>query len=217
MPVSPNFERSGGLFTNQTGNIEQRNSQSHLFRPSSATMLRPSTAASFQYPPQLQSGALDRPSTAGASMSRSASAPIGVKLPRYVETDKQVARFFGHFFQERPFEKFGPLGDRVVERYMSRFMTIHVYIYDGTVEINEPKETNSGMSQGTFYRRGVLYKADGDRVTLQDLVPGNVVSMLGREFHITDADAFTRDYFKYVFHVSLLQSLKTVPFPIGAS
>jgi len=126
-----------------------------------------------------------------------------VKLPRYVETDKQVARFYGHFFQERPFDKYGPLGDRVVERYMARFMTIHVYVYDGTVEINEPKETNSGMSQGTFYRRGVLYKSDGERVTLQDLVPGNVVSMLGRDFHITDADAFTRDYFKRELNIIL--------------
>lgn len=198
--ISPNFDRSaGGLFSNQTGTIEQRNSDSQqLFRPVSATTLRPTTSASIGYLQQPQSGFLNRPSTAGASLSRSASAPLGVKLPRYVETDKQVARFYGHFFQERPFDKYGPLGDRVVERYMARFMTIHVYVYDGTVEINEPKETNSGMSQGTFYRRGVLYKSDGERVTLQDLVPGNVVSMLGRDFHITDADAFTRDYFKYV-------------------
>jgi hypothetical protein len=137
-----------------------------------------------------------RPSTAGAMPSRPSSA--AVKLPRYVETDRQIARFYAHFHQERPFEKYGPLGSNVVERMMPRFMAILVYIFDGTVEINEPKDINSGMSQGTFYRRGVLYKDNGERLNLQDLIPGNVVSMLGREFHITDADQFTRDYFKYV-------------------
>jgi hypothetical protein len=80
-------------------------------------------------------------------------------------------------------------------------MTFHVYIYDGTVEINEPKDFNSGMSQGTFFRRGILYKDSGndsgEKLVLQDFIPGNVIHALGRRFHITDADAYTRDYFKY--------------------
>jgi hypothetical protein len=157
-----------------------------------------------------------RPSTAGPTLSKNNSAVnSAVKLPRYVETDKQIARFFGHFFQDRPFERYGPLGGNVVERKMCRYMTIMVYIYDGkcnniqtgisisllsimigTVEITEPRDVNSGMSQGTFFRRGELYKTNGEKVELTDLLPGHVVHMLGQEFYITDADAFTRDYFK---------------------
>jgi hypothetical protein len=130
-----------------------------------------------------------------------------VKLPRYVETDRQIARFYGYFKQERPFELYGPLGGKVVEKTMIRFMCILVYIYDGTVEINEPKDINSGMSQGTFFRRGVLYKENGERVVLQDLIPGNSVRMLGREFHITDADLFTREYFKRELNLILPPAL----------
>ena len=53
-----------------------------------------------------------------------------------------------------------------------------------------------GMPAGTFYQRGPLSRSDGEPLALVDLLPGNIVQMLGQEFHIIDADAFTRDYFR---------------------
>jgi hypothetical protein len=191
-------------------------------RPNSAANIRTTVSANFDttdhvfghYKEQelLMSGrnqqqastkSLVRPSTAGPALGRSASASsflsnnakdMPVKLPRYVVTDRQVARFYSYFLQERPWEKNGPLGNPVFERDMVRNMVIMVYICDGTIQINEAKDINSGMSQGTFYRRGMLQKSDNQLLQLTDLIPGESIQMLGREFHITDADAFTRDF-----------------------
>jgi hypothetical protein len=54
------------------------------------------------------------------------------------------------------------------------------------------------MSGGTFLKRNSVQKADGEPLQLRDLAVGNVVSIYGQEFHITDADQSTRDYFRYV-------------------
>ncbi len=152
----------------------------------------------YQLPP--------RPSTANPSLGRGPSSALlygkskvelPVKLPRYVETDKQVARFWGHFYQLRPWERSGPLGDSRIEEEVGRKFVFYYYIYDNTIEIFEPRNINSGMPQGVFFRRGKLTndetKAD---VELSDLAPGNLLKVLGREFTMTDADAFTRDYFQ---------------------
>lgn len=152
---------------------------------------------------QASTKSLVRPSTAGPSLGRSASATsflsntakdMPVKLPRYVTTDRQVARFYGYFLQERPWERNGPLGNPAFERDMMRNMVIMMYICDGTIQINEVKDINSGIPQGTFFRRGVIMKSDNQPVQLIDLIPGQSIQMIGREFHITDTDAFTRDF-----------------------
>jgi EF-hand domain-containing protein 1 len=39
-------------------------------------------------------------------------------------------------------------------------------------------------------------KADGSRLILTDLAPGNSIHVLGREIFINDCDNFTRDYFR---------------------
>jgi hypothetical protein len=64
--------------------------------------------------------------------------------PLFVEKDKQVARFYGHFFQARTWEKDGPLGDPVIETNQCRRVTIFYYLIDNTIEISEPKTANSG-------------------------------------------------------------------------
>ncbi len=54
-----------------------------------------------------------------------------------------------------------------------------------------------GMAEGTFFRRGLVNNSMTNRpVSLGDLAPGNTVFILGQEMFITDADAFTRDYFR---------------------
>eukprot|EP01034_Spumella_vulgaris_P039141 gene39141-48342_t len=128
--------------------------------------------------------------------------------PMFVEKDKQVARFYGHFFQARTWEKDGPLGDPVIETNQCRRITVYYYLIDNTIEISEPKTANSGMAEGTFFRRGLVNNSMTNRpVSLSDLAPGNSVFILGQEMFITDADAFTRDYFRRTLNMILPPSL----------
>lgn len=199
--MSANFDTTDHVFTTRDKN------QTNEF-PQSSPDLSPTFSK-----PYFDSKPLARPQTAGASLNRTTSAPqfntrntassAEVKLPRYVTTDKQVARFYGYFLQERPWERSGPLGNPAFERSIVRHMIILMHIFDGTVQINENKEVNSGLNQGTFYRRAKLMKVDNQPVTLEDLYPGATLDMLGRTFHITDADAFTRNYFLQEYGVEL--------------
>lgn len=43
-----------------------------------------------------------------------------------------------------------------------------------------------------------MIKDDGTPLRLEELVVGGDIRMLGQEFFITDADEFTRQYFRYV-------------------
>lgn len=192
--ISPMYARSDVFNGNQTGEIDFRASNN---RPSSANLLATSMSnAQLMTRPSTAGPAFGRAST-GSLLQSASSANLPVKLPRYVETDKQVCRFFGHFYQQRPWESNGPLGNPILEQKMVRKMTFYYYIYDDTVEISEPRTMNSGLPQGVFFRRGQLTKDDeGTRVALIDFAPGNSIRVLGREFHLTDADSFTRDYFK---------------------
>lgn len=62
---------------------------------------------------------------------------------------------------------------------------------------NSPMPHHSaGMTTGKFYNRGVLMKDNKKPLLLKDLVPGAKFSALGQTFYITDADEFTRKYFK---------------------
>lgn len=67
---------------------------------------------------------------------------------------------------------------------------LRIVAYTGTVV--------SGMPHGTFFRKGVITLENGKRLELTDLVVGGDIKMLGQEFFITDADEFTRKYFRCV-------------------
>lgn len=117
--------------------------------------------------------------------------------PRNSEKEILVGRYYGYFYQKRPWEEGTPLGEPVIEKKIARRVTIHYYIKDDTIEINEPKQINSGMPSGRFYRRNKLYKENSDEfITMADLVPGKSFRALGQEIFVADADAFTRDYAK---------------------
>ena len=53
------------------------------------------------------------------------------------------------------------------------------------------------MSGGTFFRRNPIKKSDGELLMPLDLEVGKSFTTLGREIHVTDADQYTRDYFRY--------------------
>jgi len=121
--------------------------------------------------------------------------------------DKLVARFYAHFFEERNWDRYGPLGDPQMEKEICRLVTIQYYLYDNEVQILEPKVTNAGMPSGTFFRKNVMIKDDGTPLRLEELVVGGDIRMLGQEFFITDADEFTRQYFRDNLNTELLHPL----------
>mmetsp|Transcript_10981 Transcript_10981/g.17895 ORF Transcript_10981/g.17895 Transcript_10981/m.17895 type:complete len:906 (+) Transcript_10981:76-2793(+) len=147
------------------------------------------------------------------------SRPATGKMPTFVEMDKQVCRFFAHFFQDRNWDKQAPLGDPNIENQICRAVTIQYYLSDNEVQILEPKVTNAGMPSGTFFRKGPLTKDDGSRLELQELTVGGEIAMLGQTFFITDADKFTRNHFEQNFGIELMHSLphpKTIRKEMGA-
>lgn len=52
------------------------------------------------------------------------------------------------------------------------------------------------MPSGTFFKKSAMIKDDGTPLRLEELVVGGDIRMLGQEFFITDADEFTRQYFR---------------------
>jgi hypothetical protein len=72
------------------------------------------------------------------------SRPATGLVPTYVTMDKQVARFYAHFFEDRNWDREGPLGDITMEKEICRLVTIQYYLYDNEVQILEPRVSNTG-------------------------------------------------------------------------
>jgi hypothetical protein len=135
------------------------------------------------------------PSNATLNPSSSTKTPLS-KVPRVVETDKQVLRFFCHFFDTETQVTHRPDLLKVKHPSTARLFSLLVYLNDFTVEIAEEKQANSGLRGGQFYKRNYLQKDDKSDISVSDLMIGGVVSLLGHDFFITDCDAFTRGYFR---------------------
>lgn len=120
-------------------------------------------------------------------------------LPKYVENDKVVLRFHGHIFQSRNWDPDSPIGNPTIEEEITRRLTIYYYIIDDTISIIEEKTQNTGIVGGEFYKRGPLLYPNGEPVAIRDLTPGKSLQVLGIEIFITDADTFTREYFRREF------------------
>lgn len=70
--------------------------------------------------------------------------------------------------------------------------------------ITEPKEMNSGTPQGVFLKRQAVMKAGTQDILIPaDFAVGETVEIYGRMFKITDADPYTRDFFKTSMKVDL--------------
>jgi len=124
-------------------------------------------------------------------------------LPKFVQTDKVVLRFYGYFSEDRVWDGYSPLGNATVEKSLCRLLTIYFYMVDDTVEMIETKQPNSGLKGGCFFRRDALLKDDGSRLEPIDLLVGSTVRVLSRKINITDADVFTREYFSREYDITL--------------
>ena len=70
------------------------------------------------------------------------SEPVPKFIPSYVECDKKVLRFYGYFKET--------VTESPQECYRVRVVTICYYIEDDSMDIYEPMQPNSGLSQGTL-------------------------------------------------------------------
>lgn len=141
------------------------------------------------------------------------------QLPIYIENEKQVCRFHGHFSNDRDWDEIALLGFPAIEDKVTRLVTIFYYLVDQTVEISENKVQNTGIKGGAFYKRNSLLKTDKTPLELIDLAPGNIVSVLGQHILITDADVYTREYFRRNLNMMLPPAItrpKDIRIDIGA-
>lgn len=93
------------------------------------------------------------------------------------------------------------LQSTIEERRMLK-CDIYFYVEDGTIEIIQKKQENSGIPQGVFLRRKKVEKSNQDGQAglsdsvycINDLKIGNEVEIYSRIFHIVDCNESTREY-----------------------
>ena len=87
-----------------------------------------------------------------------------------------------------------------LESWRIRDVNIFYYLEDSTVMITENKQENSGVPQGTFLKRQMVLKTGlpiGEQAALDtdDFKVGETVNIYGRNFMLTDADQYTREFY----------------------
>ena len=78
--------------------------------------------------------------------------PFTAKVPKFIQDEKKVLRFYAHFLEDKVLDRDGPLAKRVLESKVARHLTIYYYIEDDTIEATEVKVANSGMFIKVFFR-----------------------------------------------------------------
>ncbi|XP_032362525.1 EF-hand domain-containing protein 1 isoform X1 [Etheostoma spectabile] len=108
-------------------------------------------------------------------------------IPAYVALDKKVLRYYA-YFQENVL--FSP-----EEECHTRPVVIYYYLEDDSMSIIEPVVENSGMPQGKRIKRQCLPKNErGDHYQWKDLNIGMDLEVYGVKYHITQCDAFTKEF-----------------------
>jgi len=115
-------------------------------------------------------------------------APSAPAVPAYVALDRMVLRFFAYYKEA--------VHESRMENYRVRKVTLLYYLEDNTVQVNEPKEENSGIPQGAFVKRHHIPKGRGEFYTVLDFRLGVDVTFYARTFRIVDCDAFTAQFFQ---------------------
>jgi len=116
------------------------------------------------------------------------AAPAAPAVPAYVALDRMVLRFFAYFKEA--------VHESRMENYRVRKVTIMYYLEDNTLQVNEPKEENSGIPQGSFVKRHHIPKGRGEFYTVLDFKLGTDLTFYGRTFRVVDCDAFTAQFFE---------------------
>lgn len=77
-----------------------------------------------------------------------------------------------------------------------RHLIIYFYLEDNTISINEPRQRNSGIMQGTFLNRQRVFNADTNNyINPYDFRVGEFSYICGRNIYLISCDPFTRDFY----------------------
>eukprot|EP00944_MAST-04C_sp_MAST-4C-sp1_P000502 g502.t1 len=109
-----------------------------------------------------------------------------VFVPSFEALDKKVLRWYGYYREA--------IEESQVERERLRLVTFMYYLIDDTLEVVEPKQTNSGLSQGGLLNRHQVPKPEGGFLTWKDIVIGSDLDLYKRVYRVIDADDYTRRY-----------------------
>ncbi|KAF8065932.1 efhc2 [Scenedesmus sp. PABB004] len=156
--------------------------------------------------------------TAGGGSPRASSgaaSPAGSPLPKWVEQNGQVLRFFGYFEEAVPESR--------AETHRVRRVVVLYYLADDTLQARArartelsahsavelsaraaPRALRGPRSCGVLVRRHQVERAGGGGlIAPPDLAVGGEVSLYGLTFRLLDADAFTRAWYADKLDVAL--------------
>ena len=126
-------------------------------------------------------------------------------LPPFLEHDRRVL-LFNAYYEENVLQS-------AIENKRVLISEIYFHVEDGTIEIIQTKQENSGIPQGVFLRRSKVEKPGSSCLyEIDDLKIGNDVMIHGRKFHIVSCNESTK---KYVMenHGWDSQDVKSLPLP----
>ncbi|MCQ2821058.1 MAG: DUF1126 domain-containing protein [archaeon] len=110
-------------------------------------------------------------------------------LPQWLKYDKSVLKFTGYFVEH--------VTESAYENYRYRKCNIYYYLEDDSMHIDEMKEENSGIVQGTIVKRMRCEKEGepGVYITWKDFNLGGEIFLYGKKLRICDCDEFTKKFF----------------------
>jgi hypothetical protein len=122
--------------------------------------------------------------------------PADRKLIQFLQCDRKVLRFKGYWDDPTMY------GNRF-------YFTIHYYLADNTVEINEAHARNSGRdAYPIFFKRGQMQKEfktncypgmlepEPDYYLPKDMLVGGTINLYRRTIYIYDCDEFTQRFYQ---------------------
>eukprot|EP00192_Tetraselmis_astigmatica_P007562 CAMPEP_0117683132 /NCGR_PEP_ID=MMETSP0804-20121206/20178_1 /TAXON_ID=1074897 /ORGANISM="Tetraselmis astigmatica, Strain CCMP880" /LENGTH=777 /DNA_ID=CAMNT_0005493587 /DNA_START=388 /DNA_END=2721 /DNA_ORIENTATION=- len=109
-------------------------------------------------------------------------------LPPWVAYDRKVLRFYAYFQESVP--------ESPLEHSRVRKCTVLFYLEDGTLQILEQREDNSGMPQGSFLRRHRVPRGRSTTsfLDVEDLNVGEELEVYDRVFYLYACDGATRSF-----------------------
>ena len=108
-------------------------------------------------------------------------------LPPFLEHDRRVL-LFNAYYEENVLQS-------ATEDKRILVSEIYFYVEDGTIEIIQTKQENSGIPQGVFLRRSKVAKPGTSRFyEIDDMKIGSEVMIYGRKFHIVSCNGSTKEY-----------------------
>lgn len=118
------------------------------------------------------------------------------KLPAFLEHDRRVLLFHAYYEED---VLLSPVESNRITK-----CEVFFFVEDGTIEIVQTKQENSGIPQGVFLRRSRVEKphvrpgiigspaASSQYYEIDDLKIGNQVEIYSRTFHIVDCNEYAQ-------------------------